>query len=462
LQLALLIAVVCALAQPEGDAVAPVGGVLWRVLLTLAGILVTPLAAALGSLPIVRTLAEPSADTSASKSAKCERIWSRVESAVLALWLAIVAATMYVLEWPAVVRSDWNLGRWPLVDEVVILAPVIVPLVLLWGVMFRLQQRAAATLATGSVSNQRSLSLPAFLWQNIRQNLALIVLSPLVFIGVHETAALLWPAAAASGRLAWLNVPLLGAMLVLLPLALARIWRTSPLPAGELRNRLVGMCRGQRLGVRDILVWHTYGMAANAAVAGVVRGLRYVFLTDRLLARLSADEVAAVVRHELGHVAGRHMLWRMLLMALPLAVWLALQAALPETTAAVSRLIDSESTIAAILLTAAWLAYALLVVARYSRWLEHEADLATCVARDGSVDRAAAECFARALVKIIGRGQANRWAQWLHPPLEERLAVLAVAIADPQTAVRFRRRLWWMAATIVAAYAIVAAVLLAA
>jgi Zn-dependent protease with chaperone function len=214
------------------------------------------------------------------------------------------------------------------------------------------------------------------------------------------------------------------------------------------------------LGVRDILVWHTHGMAANAAVAGVVRGLRYVFLTDRLLARLSAEEVTGVVRHELAHIAGRHMLWRMLLMALPLAIWFAIQAIVPDS-AALAHSLDTSAA-AAILLTAAWLAYAVLVVARYSRWLEHEADLATCVAKDGTVDRAAAECFARALVKIIGRGQTSRWAHWLHPPLEERLAVLAVAIADPMAAVRFRRRLWWLAASMVAAYAIVAIVLLAA
>jgi STE24 endopeptidase len=368
----------------------------------------------------------------------------------------MVAITMYVLQWPAIVRSEWNLGRWPLVDEIVILLPAIVPLVLLWAVMFRLQSRAA--VATG---NRLQGGLTAHLWQNARQQLALIVLPPLVFIGMHETAAMVWPAAEQNGELAWINVPLLGGMLVFLPLALARIWRTSPLPAGELRNRLVRLCREQRLGVRNILVWHTQGMAANAAVAGVVRGLRYVFLTDRLLARLTADEVAAVVRHELGHVAGRHMLWRMLLMALPLAIWLAIQSILPENANSALHAMDA-SAIAAVAWAIGWLAYAVLIVARYSRWLEHEADLATCIAQDGTVDRAAAECFARALVKIVGRGRSSRWAHWLHPPLEERLAVLALAIADPQAAVRFRRRLWWVAVSILAAYAIVAIVLVVA
>jgi STE24 endopeptidase len=452
LQLALLIAVICALIQPESASAAPVGGVLWRVLLTFGGTLVAPLAAAIGSLPIMLALAEQSP----TAAAQCERLWSRVESAVLALWIAMVAITMYVLQWPAIVRSEWNLGRWPLVDEIVILLPAIVPLVLLWAVMFRLQSRAA--VATG---NRLQGGLTAHLWQNARQQLALIVLPPLVFIGMHETAAMVWPAAEQNGELAWINVPLLGGMLVFLPLALARIWRTSPLPAGELRNRLVRLCREQRLGVRNILVWHTQGMAANAAVAGVVRGLRYVFLTDRLLARLTADEVAAVVRHELGHVAGRHMLWRMLLMALPLAIWLAIQSILPENANSALHAMDA-SAIAAVAWAIGWLAYAVLIVARYSRWLEHEADLATCIAQDGTVDRAAAECFARALVKIVGRGRSSRWAHWLHPPLEERLAVLALAIADPQAAVRFRRRLWWVAVSILAAYAIVAIVLVVA
>jgi STE24 endopeptidase len=188
--------------------------------------------------------------------------------------------------------------------------------------------------------------------------------------------------------------------------------------------------------------------------------LRYVFLTDGLLARLSPDEVTAVLRHELGHIAGRHMLRRMMLLGLPVAAGLALHGALPgaaeSCSSAMAALGLSQSLQAALLLPAGLVAYAVLVVGRYSKWLEHEADLATCIMPEGQVDRAAAECFARALVKIVGRGRTSRWAEWLHPPVQQRLAVLALAVADPQAAVRFRCRLRCVAWAIGVLYAALA------
>ena len=97
-------------------------------------------------------------------------------------------------------------------------------------------------------------------------------------------------------------------------------------------------------------------------------------------------------------------------------------------------------------------AYAIFVVGRYSQWLEHDADLATCVWPGGQVDRAAAESFARALIKIVGRGRESRWSQWLHPSALSRIAILGQAIADPAWPTRYRRRLSWVAAIMVALY----------
>jgi STE24 endopeptidase len=200
-------------------------------------------------------------------------------------------------------------------------------------------------------------------------------------------------------------------------------------------------------------------------VAGLVHGLRYVFLTDGLLARLTPHEVEAVVRHELGHIAGRHMLLRLLLLGLPVAVAAALEHALPGTAAACSEALSSlgigQSLQVALLVPAGMAAYAVLVVGGYSRWLEHDADLATCVTRGGTIDRAGAESFGRALVKVAGRGPGGRFSHWLHPPVTERLAVVALVVADPGMALRFRRRLSLVAGAIVSAYVLLAAIVLA-
>src|SRR4029453_12995028 len=247
-QLAILIAVIIALAQGESSTAEPVGGALWRAALTLAGALVAPLAAAVGSLKLLRGLARddrPSQD-------ECERIWSRIQAIALCLWLATVAATMYLIQWPRVVRSDWSLGAWPLVDEILILAPVLLPLLLFWTVMPRLQAAAQSSFAHTSGAIPLRSGLVHFLWQNIRHHLALVVVPALVVVGIQETVAGFWPRLAANGW--WLYVPALAAMLVLLPMALRSIWQTSPLPAGPLRERLVAICRAQRVGVREILI----------------------------------------------------------------------------------------------------------------------------------------------------------------------------------------------------------------
>jgi Zn-dependent protease with chaperone function len=94
---------------------------------------------------------------------------------------------------------------------------------------------------------------------------------------------------------------------VLVPLMMIRIWRTAPLPAGELRDSLLEVQR--RLGVRcrDIRVWLSRRVIANACVVGLIRPVRYVLLSDGLLDRMEPAHVRAVFAHEAAHVMRRHL-----------------------------------------------------------------------------------------------------------------------------------------------------------
>ena len=449
MQLAILLAVLCALSQTE-SAAEPIGGAVWRAALTLVGVLVAPLAAALGSLRLVRGLASEQVNASQQR----ERLWSRVQTVAVTLWLVTVAVTMYAIQWPRVVRSDWALARWPLVDELLILLPVVAPLLLYWAVLFWMQWSAqyAASRARGQAPPQ--LRLLSLIVQSARHQLALVLAPALGVVAAQEVMLFCWPQFQSNAW--WFYLPLLAGMLVLFPLVLRRIWHTAPLPAGELRDRLTACYQQQRVGVREVLVWQTDGQILNAAVAGMLPAARYIFLTDGLLARLTPDEVAAVVRHELGHITGRHMPLRMLVLALPLAVWLAASTAMPEFFELLSQRLTwiglGESLQLSLLVPVLLAAYIVVVVGQYSQWLEHDADLAACLGPDGQIDRAAAEPFARALVKIIGRSRESRLTRWLHPALGDRLAVIAMALADPAGIVRFRRRLTWTACGLVASY----------
>ncbi|MEX2173518.1 MAG: M48 family metallopeptidase [Pirellulaceae bacterium] len=461
MQLAILVAVVGALAQGESSSDGPVGGAFWRVLLTLGGVLVAPLVAALGSEPLVRGLRTNSPLT----LARCERHWPRLQAIAVTCWLAIVAATLYLVEWPRVVRGNWSLGSLPLVDELFVLLPVVLPLVLFWGVASRLHTAASRALAGARGAESTTPSLAGYVWLQVRQQLGLILGPPLVVIGVQEVVALSWPDVATQHAW-WLYVPLLAAMLLLMPLVLRRLWPTSPLPAGPLREQLIAICRQQHAGVRDVVVWHTGAHVANAAVAGMFRGLRYVFLTDGLLARLSPDEVAAVLRHELGHIARRHLPLRLAVLVLPLVIWLAISANLPTDADRVSQTLAGwgcpKAMQLSVVLPAGLALYVIVVVGQYSRWLEHEADLAACTRPDGTLDSAAAQCFGRALVKVVGRSRESRFVRWLHPPLFERLAFLALAVGEPAAAGRFCRRLRVVAWGVFALYAWAASAIAAA
>ncbi len=80
------------------------------------------------------------------------------------------------------------------------------------------------------------------------------------------------------------------------------------------RERVERLC--EDLGYRPRGLYLLEGEStktANALVAGTVPGLRYVFLTDYLLTECDDDELRAILAHEFGHVAGRHLWQRGLL-----------------------------------------------------------------------------------------------------------------------------------------------------
>ena len=53
---------------------------------------------------------------------------------------------------------------------------------------------------------------------------------------------------------------------------------------------------------------HAQGVA-NAQVVGILPGLRYVMLSDRLLETMDDRQIEAVFAHEMGHIVHHHMSW---------------------------------------------------------------------------------------------------------------------------------------------------------
>ncbi len=459
MQLAILAAVLAALAAAESGG-GPVAGVAWRLVAVAGVMLVAPLAAAVGSW----RLCPRNATEGIACSDDRERAAARLQSVVLGLWVSAGLVVLFVAQWPRIVQSNWRLAGLPLVDELAILLPVIAPLLLVWAALYRLERAAQVAAYRARDLMPPPPQLAQYLWLHVRHHLGLIVLPALIVVGAFELLALSQITSAAPDAAWWFALPLLATMLVLMPLAVRRIWPTAPLPAGPLRDELEGICRAQHCPVREILVWNTSGYMANAAVVGLSRWLRYVLLTDALLARLSTAQTAAVLRHEVAHLRRWHLPLRLALLALPLAWWLALKHALPGIELAIEAKIaaagPSAEVCIALVLPCAMLGYALVVVGWYSRLLEHDADFAACLAEDGSFDAGRAADFCRALVLLVGPSHESRLGQWLHPCLRDRLAFLR-RIADAASCpARFDRRLRWIVLMIAALYLGAAAVAL--
>ena len=245
-------------------------------------------------------------------------------------------------------------------------------------------------------------------------------------------------------------VPPLIVLLGLFPVLVRHVWRTRPLEAGPLRTRLEAAAARHGFRIRDILVWQTNSMVVNAAVAGFLPRLRYVFLTDGLLEWLDDEEIEAVFGHELGHVRHRHVPLRVAAMLLPLSLWLLVSQACPSATDALEAWPSTGDLAAraplALVALAAMGAYVLAVFGFYSRRLESQADLFACRFRDGEFSP---ETFVSALEKLA-EAQGNRRARsWQHASVARRVEILQAFARDEKGELRYHRRVRLLGCTVV-------------
>jgi STE24 endopeptidase len=111
--------------------------------------------------------------------------------------------------------------------------------------------------------------------------------------------------AAAAGSLALLYF----APKVVLPL----FFRMRPLPPGEMRNTLTGLCTREQFPVRDLYVidGSRRSARANAFFTGFGRN-KCIALFDTLIHKHTVPELNAVLAHEIGHAKKGHI-WKSLL-----------------------------------------------------------------------------------------------------------------------------------------------------
>lgn len=226
----------------------------------------------------------------------------------------------------------------------------------------------------------------------------------------------------------------------LLPVLIARTWDTEPLPRGPSRELLEALARTAGFRCREVLVWHTGGQLANAAVVGLTPRQRVVLLSDALLEQLQPRETLAVFAHEIGHARRHHVL---VFVCWTAALFLGVDLVL-------SRGLGSSDLAAGTLLCLA-LALWYLGFGWLSRRFELDADL---YGVELIGDRAA---MASALEQVGGpHGFGTR--SWRHFSVRDRVAFLSRLGQEPDLGRRLRRKLRAFA---VAGFVLFAAVLAA-
>jgi STE24 endopeptidase len=281
---------------------------------------------------------------------------------------------------------------------------------------FRLERRY-------NLSNQK---LRAWVWDETKGFLVGVVLASIVveilYFIIREFPQHWWVIAWA----AFLGLFVLMAQLA--PVVLFPIfYKFEPLDNDELKSRLVGLSERAGTRVRGVYKWNLSEKSkkANAALTGL-GNTRRIILADTLLENYSADEIEAVLAHELGHHVHRHILKSIAVQAgiTLLGFWAAnwvLHYAVDRTHMFVT--VSDFANLPLLVLVSTILSFVLLpALNAYSRYNERQAD------RYAFQSIPSVGPFISSMNKLADQNLAertpSRWVEWFfqsHPAISRRV-----------------------------------------
>ena len=459
MQIWLILAVLLTLVVSDNAVPEPAGSAFYRLLAILALMAAAPLAATLISRRTALAL----------KRGDDRALWlerfERMRYAHLVLWFGSIAIALYALRWPQLVRYDLRLDGTVLLDELLLLAPVLLPMVFSWTAFYEVHEAARAGQPSSVAWREAVADRARYVEVQLRHQLALWLIPLLALLSVQDIVRLVRPSWLDSDHSAWIMLAPMGIVFLFFPWLLRWVWRGEPLAPGPLRSRLEAVARRFNFRARNILVWRTDGRVVNAAVAGVAPSLRYVFLSDGLIANLTDDEVEAVYGHELGHVVHNHLVTRLVILLAPLSLWLLAKGAMADPEGPIAAWagwsgFDVEQN-GGVLALAALGAYMVVVFGFFSRRLEQQADLFGCravsrggsrgisglsnrppPARDDGLSTEGIATFVSALEKLASLNGVSRSAGgWQHASIARRVEFLERVAREPAYGHHFLRRL---------------------
>ena len=214
-----------------------------------------------------------------------------------------------IIGWSSIVRDQWGLGHWILIDDVLIILPFLIVEVISTILFHRVDLAIDRKVEERSGVANAAPSHQEKLWIQLRTEHGPWILIGLVVVTIHDTIDWFDLGDADQGIVALVSlVAMMGVSLVVLPIAIRLALPLRTMPKGPVRDRLEGWTRHEHVRFSDILIWKTRHRLANAAVTGILPHLRYVFISETILEQLNPLEVVGVFGHEVGHVRHRHLL----------------------------------------------------------------------------------------------------------------------------------------------------------
>jgi Zn-dependent protease with chaperone function len=393
------------------------------------------------------------------RSAVLRRYFSRRFYHALLL-IVVYLASLYGLGWSEIARGLAGHGESFPGVELIVLAPFLAALILSWAVFYQVER--AAHRAAHLDETDAFPSRWAYVGVQVRHNL-ILVCPPLVLMIAQQGLMTLFPALSEGWIAPVVSLVLIAALFLGIPWILRLFLGLKPLPPGPLRDRLMAAADRLHFHCNDILLWNTRNGIANAMVTGLLPGLRYVVVTDRLARDLTPDEVEAVFGHEVGHVKHHHLLYYVVFLVASMVVLLGVLAATGLLGSATG---EGQDVLAQLPFLAVLGLYIFVVFGFLSRRCERQADIFGCrtVSCEAEpcwghetpgccVRHARALCgtgirtFIGALEKVarlngISRDKPSLLSSWQHSTIARRVDFLKQMSSDPAVEVRFQRRVW--------------------
>ncbi len=340
-------------------------------------------------------------------------------------WLIAGQGALLACGYGRWVQNSLGGSKIPLLEKLLVLTPFLVTVILGWVLDYRFHLAIRTARSDSQTPERAYWSRSEHVLYNIRHLLLFTIVPIAIILLVIDVLDMhLLPLAPAHARNTIYLTASLGTALtvfMIAPLILVRIWRTRRLEPGVLRSDLEDLCGQLKFKYRDILVWESDGVIANAAVMGLIPQVRFILVSDGIIDGLDHQHIRAVFAHEGGHVTSHHLGYLMLM-------GVAVMTLCESATIAAVELTDMSGPLSMLMMLTLVITFGGLVFGLVSRQFERQSDVIGAWASVPNPDNSpritheGAALFAGALQQIAQLNGINSNARnWRHGSIAHRI-----------------------------------------